>query len=142
MGNMNVQSTMTKYLVARIGQTIIINEACKETGLRDEQVRAVMRRIIAQNKMDIDVISKGHVWRVNSAAPKAQPAVAGVPLADLNEPITHSDGTPASVPPRAKPRAPWEKPGTWELYEPVGKASDGSQIVRLEDSSLWKLTAL
>lgn len=136
MGNVNVESTVSKYLVARVGKTVIINEMAEETGLRDEQIRAVMRRIITKNKLNIDVVSKGHVWRVNSTDPKpvSIPQQASEP-----EPKHQRAGEVITANDRAQPR---EARNGWHLYKSVGRDRDGLEIIQTQEGELYRLMPL
>lgn len=127
--NMQVLSSVSKYFLGAVGKTITIEEVMRDLGLRDEQVRNTVRRIINENKMDLDVIAKGHVWRINSAQPKVNVEVKAKelpPLADLNEPIKELK--------QSDPVA--------EMYEPVGRDRDGLQIVRDRNGDLYRLLPL
>jgi ribulose 1,5-bisphosphate synthetase/thiazole synthase len=74
MARMQVEPNVVKYIQGSIavGCTFTIAGVMDNTGHTAEQVRAVMRRLIEQRKMDVEVVSRGHVWRLKSLdAPEA-----------------------------------------------------------------------
>ena len=137
---MQVLSSVSKYFLGAVGKTITIEQIMKDLGLRDEQVRNTVRRLVNENRMDIDVIAKGHVWRINSAQPKANVEVKAKEIPPPANLLSDEFGNPKPV--KEVKRATWERTGTWEIYEPVGKDKDGSQIVRDEDGNLYRLMPL
>lgn len=142
MGNVNVEAIVTKYLVARVGQTVIINEIAESTGLRSEQIRAVIRRQIAKNKMHLQIVSRGHVWHVASAGPNPDRSMEMAP-----EPVKGSEPEPDHQPTREPftqdERAQLKEARQgWELHKPLGRDRDGLLIIQMTDGELYRATPL
>lgn len=142
MGNVNVEAIVTKYLVARVGQTVIINEITEGTGLRPEQIRAVIRRQIAKNKMHLQVVSRGHVWHVASAGPNPNPAVEEAPE-PMKEPEPEPDHQPTRELFTQDERSQLQEAHQgWELHKPLGRDRDGLLIIQMTDGELYRATPL
>jgi hypothetical protein len=70
MAKQSVQPEVVKYLRGRIGVATSVEDISTMTNFNHSQIRSVMLRLVTGGEVDITVISRGHVWRVNSMDPK------------------------------------------------------------------------
>lgn len=68
----DVASRVLTYLSdSKPGTVINRSELCMELGLKESQVVSVMHRILRDERFPLEVIARGHTWRV--LAPASEP---------------------------------------------------------------------
>jgi hypothetical protein len=71
MPRQSIEPPVLKYLQGLEDKSnVAVEQLVTATGLQVEQVRSVMYRLVQSGKMDVSVVTRGHLWRLNSKAPR------------------------------------------------------------------------
>lgn len=117
MGGSPVMPKVVKFLLDHIGQNVTVEQIAKATKLEAVQIRQAMRRVVMNGQYDIDTVTRGHVWRINSCTP--------APVEEYEEEQEEQD-----------------EPSGEMQFEVVGQVSSGEFVVRDPNGTLYKLIRL
>ena len=125
-----IQPDVLKLIRDNNGEPVTLEELITILGSSKSSVQHAAGQLV-KSVPQIEVVTRGHVWRWNGKGTDAQVD---------NSPITEDFG-PVPEPPRQEETV--NRPSSSRrLYTSVGKAGDGTPIVRDYEDNLYRLVAL